>query len=227
MSNGALAAPTQTYTNCHVANHPLVSHWLADIRAEKTSIHGFRYAMGHVGRILMLEAAKTIPTRPQTVATPIEETTERVIGLEQPVWLCPILRAGLALSDAALEVLPMASVYHLGLYRDEETLKPVPYYENLPKKLPDTPPSVFLLDPMLATGGSAVAAMERLIAAGIKPENITFVCIIASPEGVAYLEKTYPSVRIITASVDRQLNNNGYIMPGLGDAGDRMFGTFN
>lgn len=208
-----------------VVNHPLVGHWLAQIRSAATPIPAFRYAMMHVGRILVMEAAKAIPTRPEEVTTPLETTTETVIGNEQPVWLCPILRAGLALSDAALEVLPMASVYHLGLYRDEETLKPVPYYENLPKELPPVAPVALLVDPMLATGGSAVAAIERLMAAGLKAEQIVFVCVIAAPEGVAMVQQQHPNVRIITASIDRQLNSNGYILPGLGDAGDRMFGT--
>lgn len=217
--------PAPEHPNLKVSSHPLVSHWLASIRNKATSIHEFRYAMMHVGRILMLDAAKAIPTRPETVETPLESTTEQVIGTEQPVWLCPILRAGLALSDAALEVLPMASVYHLGLYRDEETLKPVPYYENLPAELPSVKPTVFLLDPMLATGGSAVAAMERLLASGISAQQITYICVIASPEGINYLRTTQPDVKIITASVDRKLNDHGYILPGLGDAGDRMFGT--
>ncbi len=206
-------------------NHPLVGHWLASIRDKSTNLYEFRYAMNHVGRLLMVEAAKCIPTQAYDVETPLETTTEQVVGQNQKVWLCPILRAGLALSDAALEVLPMASVYHLGLYRDEATLKPVTYYENLPASLPSPLPVTFLLDPMLATGGSAIAAIERLESVGILPKHVVFVCIIASPEGVKAVKTAYPDVTIITASVDRQLNENGYILPGLGDAGDRMFGT--
>ncbi len=219
------SAPAATSSNAITVDHPLVGHWLASIRDKSTSLYEFRYAMHHVGRLLMVEAAKCIPTRAHDVETPLEVTTEQVVGNDQKVWLCPILRAGLALSDAALEVLPMASVYHLGLYRDEATLKPVTYYENLPEKLPNPLPLTFLLDPMLATGGSAIAAIERLESVGLSPKQIIFVCIIASPEGVAAVKTAYPDVAIITASVDRQLNENGYILPGLGDAGDRMFGT--
>jgi uracil phosphoribosyltransferase len=218
------SAPAATNTAITV-DHPLVGHWLASIRGKSTNLYEFRYAMHHLGRLLMVEAAKYIPTQEFDVETPLEMTTEQVIGQNQKVWLCPILRAGLALNDSALEVLPMASVYHLGLYRDETTLKPVTYYENLPEKLPNPLPITFLLDPMLATGGSAIAAIERLESVGLLPKQIIFVCMIASPEGVAAVKTAYPDVMIITASVDRELNENGYILPGLGDAGDRMFGT--
>jgi uracil phosphoribosyltransferase len=129
------------------------------------------------------------------------------------------------LADVAMDVLPSASVYHIGLYRDEETLKPVTYYNKLPSNLDYSHARIFLLDPMLATGGSAVAAAEIIQKLGVKPENITFVCVIAAPEGIENLTKNFPGVKIYTGSVDERLNEKAYIVPGLGDAGDRTFGT--
>ena len=217
--------PTALYPSVTVCNHPLVQHNLSVLRDKTTSNELFRRAMNRVGLFVFQEAARNLPLTRAIIETPICKTEANILSPEVPIIISPILRAGLMLADVAMDVLPSASVYHIGLYRDEETLKPVTYYNKLPSNLDYSHARIFLLDPMLATGGSAVAAAEIIQKLGVKPENITFVCVIAAPEGIENLTKNFPGVKIYTGSVDERLNEKAYIVPGLGDAGDRTFGT--
>lgn len=203
----------------HVSRHPLLQHKMARLRAKDTPSPEFRELMAMISRVLFFEALQDVATRPVEVETPLEKTTCREIAAK--IGLVPVLRAGLGMADAMLQALPEASVWHLGLYRDHHTLKPVTYYNKLPP-LPamDT---ALMLDPMLATGGSAIAAIQILKDVGIP--NIKFVGLIAAPEGVEALQAKHPDVPIYLAALDSHLNEKGYIVPGLGDAGDRQFGT--
>lgn len=203
----------------HISRHPLLQHKLARLRAKETPPPEFRELLGMISRVLFFEALQDVATRPVEVETPLASTTCEVI--HEKIGLVPVLRAGLGMADAMLQALPEASVWHLGLYRDHETLKPVTYYNKLPP-IPTMDIAV-MLDPMLATGGSAIAAIQLLKNAGIR--KIKFVGLIAAPEGVAALEAHHPDVPIYLAAVDSYLNEKGYIVPGLGDAGDRQFGT--
>jgi len=204
----------------HVVDHPLVQHKLSLIRDRKTSGSLFRALIEEVGLILATEATRTLPTESVVVETPLERTgTLRLKSLD-PV-LVPVLRAGLGLLPPFLQLLPTAKVGHLGLYRDHDSLVPVPYYRNFPPLLEARP--VFVLDPMLATGGSASEAVRQLKAAGAI--NLSLVALLAAPEGLERLQGDHPDLTIVVGAVDRQLNEKGYILPGLGDAGDRLFGT--
>ena len=204
----------------HVVDHPLVHHKLSLIRDRKTSGSLFRALIEEVGLILATESTRALPTEPVVVETPLERTgTLRLKSLD-PV-LVPVLRAGLGLLPSFLKLLPTAKVGHLGLYRDHDSLVPVPYYRNFPPLLEARP--VFVLDPMLATGGSASEAVRQLKAAGAV--NLSLVALLAAPEGLERLQKDHPDLTIYVGAVDRQLNEKGYILPGLGDAGDRLFGT--
>ena len=204
----------------HVVDHPLVHHKLSLIRDRKTSGSLFRALIEEVGLILATEATRDLPTEPVVVETPLERTgTLRLKSLD-PV-LVPVLRAGLGLLPSFLKLLPTAKVGHLGLYRDHDSLVPVPYYRNFPPLLEARP--VFVLDPMLATGGSASEAVRQLKAAGAI--NLSLVAVLAAPEGLERLQRDHPDLTIVVGAVDRQLNEKGYILPGLGDAGDRLFGT--
>lgn len=180
----------------------------------------FRRVVEELGFFLAIESTRHLTTEPVVVETPLERTQGCRLSSLDPV-LVPVLRAGLGLLDSFLQLLPMAKIGHLGLYRDHDSLVPVPYYRNFPPLLEKR--FVFVLDVMLATGGSASEAVRQLKTAGAK--NITFVSILAAPEGIQRLQKDHPDLRIIVAVVDRQLNEKGYIAPGLGDAGDRLFGT--
>lgn len=208
-----------------VLNSPFVQHHLASIRDKTTPSPAFRQALTAIANVLLLEASRYLPTETKTVETPLATTQAQVFDTNTPLLLIPILRAGLAFADPALNLFPWASVYHLGLYRDEATLKPVEYYNKLPDRFKTHVPQVLLLDPMLATGGSALACIDLLVERGLPPERLVFVCLIASPEGVRAVHENYPTVTIITAALDERLNEVGYIVPGLGDAGDRTFGT--
>ena len=168
---------------------------------------------------MVYEVTRDWPTKPVPVQTPLEQTTGKV--LSRKVTLVPILRAGLGMADGVLKLLPEARLGHLGVYRNEQTLEPVPYYQKLPPDIADT--EVLLIDPMLATGGSGTAAVTFLKKAGVT--SMKFVCLVAAPEGIRAMHKQHPDVPIYCAAVDRQLNEKGYILPGLGDAGDRIFGT--
>jgi uracil phosphoribosyltransferase len=204
----------------HVVDHPLVHHKLSLIRDRKTSGSLFRALIEEVGLILATESTRALPTEPVVVETPLERTGTRRLKSLDPV-LVPVLRAGLGLLPSFLKLLPTAKVGHLGLYRDHDSLVPVPYYRNFPPLLEARP--VFVLDPMLATGGSASEAVRQLKAAGAV--NLSLVALLAAPEGLERLQKDHPDLTIYVGAVDRQLNEKGYILPGLGDAGDRLFGT--
>ena len=202
-----------------VVSHPVLDDRVAELRDETTSFGDFRRALGEASAILAIEATRGLPTVDRTVRTPLEDAP--VKRLEAEIILVPVLRAGLAMVDGFLRLLPDARVGHLGMQRDEATLEPSGYFERLPPTVGEG--LVFLLDPMLATGGSAVAALARLKANGAR--HLALICLVAAPEGVAAVRAEHPDVPIWTAALDRQLDENGYIRPGLGDAGDRVFGT--
>jgi uracil phosphoribosyltransferase len=211
-----------TPPNLHVSTHPAVLHKLGILRDERTEPKKFREVVRELSWLLGYEALADARVRPIKVKTPIEMTDGHELG--ERIGLIPILRAGLGMVDAMLELMPTAEVWHLGLFRDERTLKPVEYYNKLPDAA--SVDLCLILDPMLATGGSATAAIEVLKRWGaVHPVRIKLVNLIAAPEGVAAVSKAHPDVAIHCAALDRQLNDKGYIMPGLGDAGDRQFGT--
>ncbi|MCF7848936.1 MAG: uracil phosphoribosyltransferase [Kiritimatiellales bacterium] len=198
--------------------HPLVQHHLSSLRAEDTPPHLFREQIRRLSLLLTYEATAGLPLRTVQVKTPM--TTMQAMELDCRLGLIPILRAGLGMSSAAQELIPQAEVWHLGFYRDEETHQPVQYY----RKFSESPPDIaFILDPMLATGGSACEGVNEVKKWGVK--KISLLCIIAAPEGIEKLRETHPDVSIITCAIDERLNQNAYIIPGLGDAGDRIFNT--
>jgi uracil phosphoribosyltransferase len=206
----------------HVSDHPAVKHKLRILRDETTEPKKFREIVRELSWLLGYEALADARLRARDVKTPIETTAAQ--ELADRIGLVPILRAGLGMVDAMLELMPTAEVWHLGLFRDEHTLRPVEYYNKLPDSA--SVDLCLILDPMLATGGSATAAIEVLKRWGaVTPVRIKLVNLIAAPEGVAAVQRAHPDVEIYCASLDRQLNDKGYIMPGLGDAGDRQFGT--
>ena len=206
----------------HVSTHPAVQHKLAVLRDEHTEPKKFREVVRELSWLLGYEALADARLRPRTIQTPLEEMEAAELG--DRIGLVPILRAGLGMVDAMLELMPTAEVWHLGLFRDERTLRPVEYYNRLPDSA--SVDLCLILDPMLATGGSATAAIEVLKRWGaVKPVRIKLVNLIAAPEGAQAVYDAHPDVEIHCASLDRQLNDKGYVMPGLGDAGDRQFGT--
>ena len=205
--------------NLHVVDHPAVADRLSRLREAETPTRVFRKLLEELGAFLAYEAVRGLPLREEPIRTPIGPSTGKRIAT-RPV-AAPILRAGLGLLPGFLEVIDDAVVAHLGFYRDPDTLQPVPYYANVPEDL--SARSVFLLDPMLATGNSGAAALDALASRGAV--DLTFICVIAAPEGVQTIHRTHPGVRIVTAALDERLNEHGYIVPGLGDAGDRMFGS--
>jgi uracil phosphoribosyltransferase len=202
-----------------VVDHPVLADRLAVLRAADTPHGEFRQALYEASAILAVEAARELPVTEVEVQTPLETTTGHRLPAE--IAVVPVLRAGLGMVEGFLRLLPDARVGHLGMQRDEEELTPRDYYERLPTQLADA--YVYLLDPMLATGGSAVHALDRLREAGA--ERLALICLVAAPEGLAAVEAAHPDVTVWTAAVDRQLDERGYIRPGLGDAGDRVFGT--
>ncbi|TSA22400.1 uracil phosphoribosyltransferase [bacterium] len=205
--------------NLTILHHPLVQRDLTLLRDKRTPSNQFRSVLRRASTLMAIEVTRDLPLKSAVVETPLAKTTGYV--LSRPVVLVPILRAGLGLVGGFVEVLPDARVGHIGLYRDEQSLKPVDYYFKVPKNLREA--MVFLLDPMLATGGSLAAAITYLKKRGAK----TLVCVtlVAAPEGVRRVHKEHPEVPIFTCSLDKRLNSKGYILPGLGDAGDRIFGT--
>jgi uracil phosphoribosyltransferase len=213
------------HAGVHVCQHPLLQHNLAILRASNTAHEPFRNAIRRVSQFVLNDATQTLPLSKSFVETPVGKAESRILSPEVPIMITPILRAGLMMCDVAMDILPSASVYHVGLYRDEETLKPITYYNKLPSNVDYSQARIFILDPMLATGGSAVAAVEIISKLGVQPSNICFVSILAAPEGIENLRNHYPDVKIYTGAVDERLNDKGYIVPGLGDAGDRAFGT--
>jgi uracil phosphoribosyltransferase len=203
----------------HVSRHPLVQTKLTLLRNQQTNSKIFRELVGEISQFLMYEATSDLPLRPATVQTPLAPYAGH--ELQAQIGLIPILRAGLGMVDPILDMIPTAHVWHLGLYRDHETLQPVSYYNKLP---PQVDVDICLvLDPMLATGGSASAAITVLKRWGVT--RIKFLGLIAAPEGVALLQNEHPDVDLHLAAIDERLNDIGYIVPGLGDAGDRQFGT--
>ena len=203
----------------HVMSHPLITHKLSIMRDKNTSVKDFRECAHEVALLIGYEATKDLKLEDYEIETPITKTIGKRI--ERQVALVPILRAGLGMVDAIMDLIPASKIGHIGLYRNEETLEPVEYYCKLPTDIQQR--QVLVLDPMLATGGSAVSAINFIKNRGVK--NIKFVCIIAAPEGVETLRKAHPDVEIFCGALDEKLNENGYIVPGLGDAGDRLFGT--
>lgn len=208
------------YPNFNEVCHPLVQHKLSVLRSIETSSKAFKELVREISLLLAYEATKGIPITTAPITTPLESYDAPIIAGKKPVIL-PILRAGTAMVDAFLSLMPSARVGHIGFYRDEETLLPHFYYFKIPKQSQDR--HFYICDPMLATGGSAIETVKRLKAEGVT--SMTFICIVAAPEGVKKFIEACPDVPIYAASLDRQLNEHGYILPGLGDAGDRCFGT--
>lgn len=205
--------------NVFESNHPLVQHKLTRLRDKETKPKKFRELVRELGALLTYEATADLTLRPVSVETPMAETEGE--DLKEKIGLVPILRSGLGMVEGVWELMPSAEVWHIGLYRDERTLKPVAYYNRLP--VAPTVSVCLILDPMLATGGSAVATVNILKNWGV--EKIKFVGLIAAPEGIKRLHDAHPDVPIHLAAIDERLDENGYIVPGLGDAGDRQFGT--
>jgi uracil phosphoribosyltransferase len=203
-----------------VVDHPLVQHKLTMMRDGERSTKGFRELLNEIGMLLAYEVTRDLPLEPVTIQTPLQPMEGRRIAGKKLV-LAPILRAGVGFLDGMLSLVPSARVAHIGLYRDPDTLQAVEYYFKSPSDLADR--TVLVLDPMLATANSAVAAVERLKSRGAK--DLRFVCLLAAPEGIARFQEAHPDVPVWTAAIDSHLNDHGYIVPGLGDAGDRMYGT--
>jgi uracil phosphoribosyltransferase len=203
-----------------VVSHPLVQHKLSYLRDKETPTVHFRKLANEVTLLLTYEATKDFPTEPVEIETPLETTlAARISG--KKVAVCPVLRAGVGMLDGVLSLVSSARVGFLGMYRDEETLEPVEYYVKLPGDLEQR--DAIVLDPMLATGNSSVAAIKTVKEAGAR--SVMLVCLVSAPEGIEHVHRDHPEVHIVTAAVDRGLNENGFIVPGLGDAGDRLYGT--
>ena len=207
-------------SNVHVIQHPLVQHKLTLMRRKDASTNSFRRLLNELSSLMAYEVTRDVPMQDIEIETPMETMTAKVIDGKKLV-LVSILRAGNGILEGMLSVVPGARVGHIGLYRDPKTLTAVEYYFKMPSEMQDR--DIIVVDPMLATGNSAVAAVERL--KEMRPKSIKFVCLLAAPEGVATLQAAHPDVPIYTAAIDRELNSHGYILPGLGDAGDRIFGT--
>jgi uracil phosphoribosyltransferase len=203
-----------------VVSHPLVQHKLTLMRRKDASTHTFRTLLNELSMLMAYEVTRDMPVQLVEIETPLETMSAPVIDGKKLVFVS-ILRAGNGILEGMLSVVPGARVGHIGLYRDPQTLHAVEYYFKMPQGMPER--DVVVVDPMLATGNSAAAAIDRIKQLG--PRSIKFVCLLACPEGVAALQKAHPDVPIFTAAIDRQLNDHGYILPGLGDAGDRIFGT--
>jgi uracil phosphoribosyltransferase len=205
--------------NLFILDHPLIQQKLCFLRDKKTESQNFRDLVGEIAGLMVYEVTRKLPLQKKVIKTPLEKTTAYV--LSRHITLVPVLRAGLAMCDGILKLIPQARVGHLGLYRDKQTLKPVEYYCKFPNDIDSS--EVLIVDPMLATGGSAVAAVDFVKKKGA--QSIRFVCLVASPEGVQLMQKKHADVTVYTAAYDRELNEHGYILPGLGDAGDRLYGT--
>ena len=199
--------------------HPLIEHKLTNLRNENTDTKLFRESLNEIAGLMVYEATKDLELKEVNIKTPIMETTAKV--LSKPVTIVPILRAGLGMVDALLDLIPIAKVGHLGVYRDETTFKPVYYYAKMPQNVVQS--KVIIVDPMLATGGSIIYTIDYLKGLGVK--DITVMCIIAAPEGLKLVTEKHEDVSIYVASIDKGLNENAYIYPGLGDAGERILGT--
>ena len=203
-----------------VISHPLIQHKLSILRREDTSTKDFRELVNEIAMLMGYEVSRDLPLEEVEIQTPITKTVQKQLSGKK-LAIVPILRAGIGMVDGFLSLVPAAIVGHIGMYRDEETLEPVEYLVKLPEDIDQR--QIFVVDPMLATGGSAILAVDSLKKRGAA--NIKFVCLVAAPEGVKKLQDAHPDIDIYTASLDEKLNENGYIVPGLGDAGDRLFGT--
>ena len=203
-----------------VISHPLIQHKLSILRREDTSTKDFRELVNEIAMLMGYEVSRDLPLEEVEIQTPIIKTVQKQLSGKK-LAIVPILRAGIGMVDGFLSLVPAAKVGHIGMYRDEETLEPVEYLVKLPEDIDQR--QIFVMDPMLATGGSAILAVDSLKKRGAA--NIKFVCLVAAPEGVKKLQDAHPDIEIYTASLDERLNENGYIVPGLGDAGDRLFGT--
>ena len=207
-------------SNVHLIDHPLVQHKLTLMRKQEASTNSFRRLLTELASLMAYEVTRDMPLQDVEIETPLEKMTGKEIDGKKLVFVS-ILRAGNGILEGMLNVVPGARVGHVGLYRDPKTLQAVEYYFKMPKDMHER--DIVVVDPMLATGNSAIAAVARLKV--LKPKSIKFVCLLTCPEGIAALQKAHPDVPIYTAAIDRQLNEHGYILPGLGDAGDRIFGT--
>lgn len=203
-----------------IMDHPLIQHKIGFIRRQETGTKDFRQTISEIAMLICYEATRDLKLEDVEITTPICNTTAKELSGKK-LAVVPILRAGLGMVDGILELIPAAKVGHIGLYRDPETLKPVEYYCKLPADCAER--EVFVVDPMLATGGSSAAAIQMLKDRGCK--SIHFMCIIAAPEGIKAMEEAHPDVDLFVGALDERLNDHGYIVPGLGDAGDRIFGT--
>lgn len=212
--------PAAPFPNLTVLTHPLIQHKLALLRNRLTPTKDFKQLVNEIATLMTYEVTRDLATEPVEIVTPLERTMGRMVAGKK-LTLVPILRAGLGMVEGIAQLIPSARVGHIGLYRDHETLKPVSYYFKVPAGEADR--DFLVLDPMLATGGSAVAAIDTIKEAG--GTRIKFLCLVAAPDGVRCLGDAHPDVPVFTAALDRQLNAQGYILPGLGDAGDRLFGT--
>ena len=215
-----MSHPDISNQHVHLIDHPLVQHKLTLMRRKDASTSSFRTLLNELSMLMAYEVTRDMPTQDVEIETPLETMTAKMIDGKKLV-LVSILRAGTGILDGMLTVVPGARVGHIGLYRDPKTLQAVEYYFKMPKDTQER--DVIVVDPMLATGNSAVAAIDRVKA--LKPKSIKFLCLLTCPEGIATLRRMHPDVEIYTAAIDRQLNDHGYILPGLGDAGDRIFGT--
>ena len=203
-----------------IMDHPLIQHKIGFIRRKETGTKDFRQTISEIAMLICYEATRDLPLGDTQIETPICKTVAKELKGKK-MAIVPILRAGLGMVDGMLQMIPAAKVGHIGLYRDPETLKPVEYYCKLPADCAER--EVFVVDPMLATGGSSVAAIQMLKDKGCR--NIHFMCIIAAPEGIRAMEQAHPDIDLYVGALDERLNDHGYIVPGLGDAGDRIFGT--
>ncbi|MDM0116199.1 uracil phosphoribosyltransferase [Variovorax sp. J22R133] len=207
-------------SNVHLIDHPLVQHKLTLMRRKDASTNSFRRLLNEISTLMAYEVTRDMPMQEIEIETPLEVSTGKVIDGKKLVFVS-ILRAGTGILDGMLSVVPGARVGHIGLYRDPKTLTAVEYYFKMPSEMAER--DVVVVDPMLATGNSAAAAVDRL--KELHPKSIKFVCLLTCPEGIKTMQDAHPDVPIYTAAIDRQLNDHGYILPGLGDAGDRIFGT--
>ena len=203
-----------------IMNHPLIQHKISLLRDKATGVKEFREMISEITMLMCYEATRDLPLKEVEIETPLAVAKTKILAGRKIAFI-PILRAGIGMIDGVMELIPAAKIGHIGLYRDPETLRPVKYYSKLPSDIDDR--DVIVLDPMLATGGTAVDAID--IIKKEKPKSIKFMCIIAAPEGVSLLTEKHPDVQVYCAAMDEKLNDHGYIVPGLGDAGDRIFGT--
>ena len=206
----------------HVLDHPLIQHKLTMIRQKDCGTKVFREVVNEISMLMAYEVSRDLPLEDVEIETPLVKTILKTLAGKK-VAIIPILRAGLGMVDGILELSPAAKIGHVGMYRDHDTLQPVEYFVKLPSDISER--QLFVVDPMLATGGSAVAAIDALLKRGAQPNSIKFCCLVAAPEGVETLRSAHPEIDIYAAALDERLNEHGYILPGLGDAGDRLFGT--